>query len=288
MSNKVHGNQTIVYASNSPLLNTNGLFVTLAGITHPSPEYYIPRTERSGIFWGGIYVFEYVLSGKGYIEYEGRVHEVGKGDFIFINALTNIVYYSDKEDPYEKIWVNFTGQYISSLVKGLSLNAPFYIMPHDMNKEMSNIHRYLSKINVENRDYSMDKIAHELCGMFLALNRYEKKKEQTISQKTTTAQKIKDYIDRLAVPNVNLDDLASAFLLEKGYIIHRFTAKYGISPYKYINQRKIEAARGLLAENEMKISEIASLLGYSGTQHFSSAFKKSTGKTPTEFSAEYK
>ena len=68
---KNEGVQTIVYFSERPTLSSNGLYVIFAGIAHPSPEYYIIRTERSGIFWGGVYVFEYVLSGKGYIEFDG-------------------------------------------------------------------------------------------------------------------------------------------------------------------------------------------------------------------------
>lgn len=286
---KNEGVQTIVYFSERPTLSSNGLYVIFAGITHPSPEYYIIRTERSGIFWGGVYVFEYVLSGKGYIECDGVCHEVNKGDFIFINARRNIVYYSDSNEPYEKMWVNFTGPYVASLVSGLSLDKPFYIVSHDLYREMSTIHRYLSRITADNKDYSLDKIALEICGLFLKVNSIEKGKErQVTSAKLGTAERIKDYIDSLVIPNINLDDISRIFSLDKGYIIHRFTDKYGISPYKYINRRRIEAAKVMLAEDRMKISEISSSLGYSGTQHFTSSFKKATGKTPVEFSSENK
>ena len=286
---KNEGKQSIVYFSQRPTLSSNGLYVIFAGITHPSPEYYITRTERSGIFWGGVYVFEYILLGRGYIECEDERYEVKAGDFIFMNARRNIVYYSDSNEPYEKMWVNFTGPYVASLVSGLSLDKPFYIIAHDLYKEMSSIHRYLSRINSDNRDYYLDKIALEICGIFLTLNNIERRKEKKeITDKFSTADKIKDYIDSLVIPNINLDDISRIFSLDKGYIIHRFTHKYGISPYKYINQRRIEAAKIMLTENTMKISEISSALGYGGTQHFSSSFKNATGKTPKEFASKYK
>jgi len=108
------------------------------------------------------------------------------------------------------------------------------------------------------------------------------------TEKTTTAERIKNYIDSLLLPNVNLDDLSLRFQLDKGYIVHRFTGKYGISPYKYINSRKIEAAKKMLSDKNMKITEISDALGYSCTQHFSSSFKKATGKTPKEYMEGFK
>ena len=247
------------------------------------------RTERSGIFWGGVYVFEYIRSGRGYIECEGVKYELKQGDFVFMNAKRNIVYYSDKDDPYEKIWLNFTGPFANAMVTGLSLDRSIYVCSYDGEKHLSSIHRYLTLINEENRDYTLDKIAAELCNAFLSINANERGKlKQPVDHKMGTAERIKNYIDSIVIPNLNLDDLSVQFNLEKGYIIHRFTSKYGISPYKYINQKRIEAAKNMLSERNMTISEISSALGYNGTQHFSSSFKKATGHTPSEYATLYK
>ena len=290
MGNKINeGNQDIVYFSEKPTLSSNGLYIVFAGVTHPSPDYYMFRTERSGIFWGGIYVLEYIRSGKGYIECEGIRHEVKRGDFIFMNACRNIVYYSDIDDPYEKIWMNFTGPFVSSVVSGLGLDQSVYVCSYEGDKPLTSIHRQLAKMNEENRDYTLDKIASELCNLFLVINSIERgKTKRTQEPLLSTAEKIKNYIDSMVIPNLNLDDLSKHFGLEKGYIIHRFTYKYGISPYKYINQKRIEAAKSMLSDKNMKIGEISSALGYNGTQHFSASFKKVTGKTPTEFIASFK
>ena len=190
---------------------------------------------------------------------------------------------------YEKIWVNFTGPFVRSIVEGLSLDKSVYVCTYDGAKDLNLIHRYLANINNENRDYTFDKIATEICRMFLNVNALERGKlKQIENQKIGTAEKIKSYIDSMVVPNINLDDLSKFFDLDKGYIIHRFKDKFGISPYKYISRKRIEAARKMLADNNMKIGEIASALGYNGTQHFSSSFKKATGMTPSEFLTEYK
>ena len=278
------GSQNIVYFSNKPTLSSNGLYIVLAGETYPSSDYHMFRTERSGIFWGGIYVFEYIISGKGYIECDGVRYNVEKGDFVFMNAKRNIEYYADENDPYQKIWINFTGPFAQGITDGLSLDRSVYILKLDAQRQLLSIHAALSKMTQENKDYTLDKIALEFCSLFLKLNNSCKKESNDADfVKLSTAEKIKQYIDSMVIPNINLDDLSRDFSLEKGYIIHRFTHKYGISPYKYINQKKIDCAKVMLFEKKMKISEIANALGYSGTQHFSSSFKNAVGETPREY-----
>ncbi len=280
------GEQKIVYFSKNPTLSPNGLYVILAGETFPCADYRIFRTERSGIFWGGVYVIEYIISGRGFIESDGAVYEVSAGDTVFMNARKKIEYYSDPKCPYDKIWINFTGPFVRGIVEGIGLDRSVYITKFNAENSMLSIHKYLSKVNNDNMAYTFDKIAVELCGIFLKINNIEKSKEKLLDTlKLSTAEKIKNYIDSIVIPNVNLDDLSEKFSLEKGYIIHRFTDKFGISPYKYINQKKIEAAKNMLSDKNMKIIEISTALGYSGTQHFSSSFKKATGKTPKEYSS---
>lgn len=56
------------------------LYLEGAGVTHPDPGYYIQRTQRDRCF-RYLYVMEYVISGKGYIECDGKCLDVQAGDF---------------------------------------------------------------------------------------------------------------------------------------------------------------------------------------------------------------
>ena len=278
------GNKTYVYFSPTPTVSDNGLYVVLAGRTFPSPDYYMYREERTGIFWGGMYVFEYIISGKGHIHTYGEEIEVGAGDFVFMNAKKNIEYWADKNDPYEKIWINFTGPFVEGIVKSLSLDQPVLVLKYNAEENILKLHKTLASVNDENRSSRLDTVAADICSIFLKINYLRRHRERYGENiKTSTAEKIRNYIDSLVIPKVDLDDISVKFGLDKGYIVHRFTKKYGISPYKYITAKKIECAKIMLREKSMTISEISSSLGYSGTQHFSSSFKKATGKTPTEY-----
>lgn len=52
---------------------------------------------------------------------------------------------------------------------------------------------------------------------------------------------------------------------------------------RYFIKLKVEKAKELLILNEMDISDIAWLLGFSSSQNFSTHFKRETGKTPGEY-----
>ena len=59
-----------------------------------------------------------------------------------------------------------------------------------------------------------------------------------------------------------------------------------MSPLKYINMKKIDAAREMLINDKKSITEIAFDLGFSSSQYFSTFFKKHSSFTPDEFRRE--
>jgi AraC-like DNA-binding protein len=58
----------------------------------------------------------------------------------------------------------------------------------------------------------------------------------------------------------------------------------GLSPGQYLMHLRISAARDMLFKSGHSISEIAFDCGFSSSQHFSNAFRKKTGYSPSEFS----
>ncbi|MEM6734976.1 MAG: AraC family transcriptional regulator [Bacteroidota bacterium] len=67
------------------------------------------------------------------------------------------------------------------------------------------------------------------------------------------------------------------FTLKKG-----FKELFGITVFGYWNQIKMQEARNLLIENIMNITEVSLHIGYKNPQHFSTAFKKHFGYSPSE------
>ena len=89
----------------------------MAGITYPDPAYEILVYRRP------LCVFEYVLSGRGHIERNGSILTVNAGDAYILTAGTYHHYYSDKVDPWTKIWFNVSGSLVQHLLSDYGLDG---------------------------------------------------------------------------------------------------------------------------------------------------------------------
>lgn len=61
-----------------------------------------------------------------------------------------------------------------------------------------------------------------------------------------------------------------------------FRQSCGVSPYGFILNRRIDRARGMLADGD-PIAEIASACGFSSQSHLTRMFKAVTGATPSSY-----
>lgn len=65
--------------------------------------------------------------------------------------------------------------------------------------------------------------------------------------------------------------------------LQRQLAQQGISYSRLVQEVRLQQALELLKNSELKLVEISELLGYSDASHFSRAFKKWTGFSPSQF-----
>lgn len=80
----------------------------------------------------------------------------------------------------------------------------------------------------------------------------------------------------------SLIDLAHMVGTNEFHLKKTFKEVYGTTVFGYLLQQRMEEARKLLLSGEMNINQIALHLGYKNANHFSSAFKKHFGFSPSE------
>jgi AraC-like DNA-binding protein len=88
------------------------------------------------------------------------------------------------------------------------------------------------------------------------------------------------YINENINEKIKISDLAKQTRWESQHFNRLFTKYVGITPYKYIIEKKIEKATILLAESNVPSTQISYELGFKSHSNFCSVFKKITGKTP--------
>ncbi|WP_248924089.1 response regulator [Paenibacillus hamazuiensis] len=82
---------------------------------------------------------------------------------------------------------------------------------------------------------------------------------------------------------LNLQRLADLVYVHPNYLTQIFRKMTGLSCMQYLAKLRMEQAKKLLHESDLKISEIAEKVGYDNHLYFSSYFKKWIGKSPSGY-----
>lgn len=83
--------------------------------------------------------------------------------------------------------------------------------------------------------------------------------------------------------NISAKEVAAALYLNRSYISQVFKEKTGMTFGDYLTRLKMERAKKLVSEGDIKILEIAARLGYKDSEYFSRLFKDYTGVSPVEY-----
>jgi AraC family transcriptional regulator len=91
---------------------------------------------------------------------------------------------------------------------------------------------------------------------------------------------VTEYIQGHLAQQIHLADLAQVTGLSQYYFSRMFRQSFGIPPYRYLLQQRIEQAKKLLRRQELSILEIAYQCGFANQSHFTKQFHKMTGVSP--------
>jgi AraC family transcriptional regulator len=94
---------------------------------------------------------------------------------------------------------------------------------------------------------------------------------------------IKDYMLGHLSDQVTLADIAEVAGCSERHLLREFQKSEGTSPMKYIQNRRIEHAKRLLSQGTLSLAEIAHACGFPYVQHFTTAFGRATGLTPSHY-----
>ena len=105
----------------------------------------------------------------------------------------------------------------------------------------------------------------------------------------TVVKKFTDLLDRYIADKARREGLPSvAYFADKccystKYFGELVKTETGRTARDFINDRLLRAAKQLLADEELSISQVSQELGFEYPQHFVRFFKSQTGKTPSEY-----
>lgn len=273
-----HYNEKYIYYA--PDITNDFLHVVGAGIVYPDRHYGFEKVRDC-------HIFEYIVHGTGHIKSDGKVYKLSAGDCVIGRQGIAVNYFSDKEQPYIKLWFSVTGSYVDSLldsfgfkeavtVVSASLQSKFEIILSDL--ECGRV----SHVDMAHRLLDICFTVKDAVSMAEALDG-EKVAER--KEKLSEASHIKAYIDTYINLDVSLEKIASHFGTSKKKIIDIFKRDMGMTPHSYVKKERLACAKRMLEGTDSSITEIAQAAGFCEQSYFSSEFKKAFGSYPTEYRA---
>ena len=96
-----------------------------------------------------------------------------------------------------------------------------------------------------------------------------------------------DYIYYHLNEKMTIPEIANNVSLSADMLSNMFKRQKGITIQDYINSKRIEAAKNMLADSDYSQSEISGYLAFSSESYFIRKFKEITGVTPAQYRRQY-
>lgn len=263
--------QIIRMSQLTPADGRTGFLFQMCGVTYPSRSYCIRRPMSP------VSCLETIRRGKGTVILDGHEYCLGPGDSYLLPEGRNHKYFSDRNDPWEKVWVNFSGAFSLSLLRLWGLDGVCVFRELDL----SDLLYALQSSCTEN---DPETAAERCTGLMMqAFVRMSASLHARPEEPLTPALALREYIERHITEPLRTEQLAESVGRSASQAQRLFHAAFGVSLYRYVLDRKLALACQLLRETGMSVREIAAYLSFDDEFYFSGLFRRKLGVSPSKF-----
>lgn len=228
-------------------------------------------------------IIHFVISGKGFLELNGKRFDIHAGQAFIIPKDTSSYYEADAEEPWEYLWFHLGGPKLPTILKkaGISVDNPIFTPTENWDKIIDLILDTFD--NYDKEYYCMGNIFK----IFYYMTEFSADKEEIYIDPTLVYVKnVIGYIKLKYSDPIKIEHIALACGLNRSYLTRLFKEATGYTLQQYLTIYRMKQAMRLLKETDKSIQEITAAVGYSDTFTFSKAFKRQYGKSPSSFRDE--
>jgi AraC-like DNA-binding protein len=252
------------------------LTVACGGWERCAPDYQVERADLE--FYG----IEYVAHGKGLLIMDGIEHKLIPGSVFAYQPFTAHTIRTNPDDPLVKYFIDFSGQAAQEISsrKVFGTQGVAYLHRSQPVHEL-----YEQSLETGLKGGVM---APQICSLLLELlalrisehaqipSHAHGRARQSFERCQTEMQKNFRTIHSVA-------ELARMTHFEPAYLSRLFYRFAGESPYEMLTRLKMSEAASHLIGGHYTVKELAGQVGFSDPYHFSRAFKKHFGISPSQF-----
>ncbi len=243
--------------------------------------HYIRQTNKLRHL--DFYTLHLVVGGSGFLLYKDRTYSLSVGDMFFLPPNELCSYYPNPDDPWEYIFFEFTGDKVEEIRQHTNFaNDNPVAKSTNFAQVLPSFKHFFKQLQVSSTGSFL-----EAYSLFFTLF-------DGISQIPTNAE-TRDFIeDALILIRLNFPDpyftvkqLAKELHCSHSQLCRQFKMKTGKTAISYINDSRIDYAKGLLQKTTLTSTQIAKMSGFNEYTYFLLLFKRKTGMTTSEYRQQY-
>lgn len=267
---------TVEMEQSDPLVSS--LYVTDIGYYPNATNHF--RQRRDPI---DQYVLIYCVDGSGFFKLKGTEHQVEKNQFFILPAGVPHEYGAQKGGAWTIYWVHFQGAHAAIYAQGMQAPQSINVALNSRIRDRIAIfEEILSTLQLGNGIEEL-RYASSLLHHFLASMRYLVQYRKGQKEQPGIVDAAIHYMQENIESRITLKDILDYVGYSQSHFSSLFKKQTGQSPLAYFNLLKIEHARQLLKETDLKINQICYKIGIEDAFYFSRLFSKTIGMSPTQY-----
>ena len=218
------------------------------------------------------YLLLLCVGGQGHFKVHGVEYPMSPGDLFLAPPRVPHSYGCDPRTGWDIWYVHFRGVQAANLVAITGLvERGLLVHIHKPGLE-----QYFASASKPLQEKTLNCGLESSCAVFQLLTELK----NVLERQTSHHQQIARAIE---ASSGGVDQMAAAANMSKYHFIRSFRNATGLTPWRYVINRRMLQARQLLADPDLSIKQIAFRLGFNDPNYFSRLFRKETGVSPKAF-----
>lgn len=242
----------------------------------------------------------YMKKGNAVFEIAGKPVCLGPNDIVIIkpNQFHKFIVKSESGCDFIVLSFKFTNQ-VNNEFSGISLDDFLNFVRGKesgafLTLKVSQKNEIITLLNRILKEKGSNEIASEFLNYLLVLELFvlisralKMEWEDSIKYKSPKLKELIQvsihYINNNFERDISIGDIAKYVFLSPSYFTRAFKEETGMSPISFLLKVRIDRAREMLTDTDMKVSDIALSVGFSNQQRFNEIFKKYVKATPMQY-----
>ena len=225
----------------------------------------------------------FCTAGRGWIQVNGKRHEVSANDLVWVNCHHPHAYGSHSKQPWELYWIRVEGRPLGKVASLLEMKSQPVIQNIDPEKAKQEFELILQHM-IGNRPSDAALINAAVTAIIALIFHARLSDSDTIQPELPMpVQKALEKMRLYYHTPIRVAELAQVAGMSESHFSRQFKTAIGTSPIDWLRRERINQAKHRLIESDDAIKEVARQVGYSDQFFFSKDFKKMTQLTPSKF-----